>query len=124
MSGHVATREIRPGTIPRPTKMAAVNDSAGMRRAPRAGWMGWLAQLLCVVSLSGWLHIIWNGEPRFMLVDDQGVGVRLLIDDALLRTHGGPGALNQKRVTVTGERVGGQPETIRVLSIEPRAEIR
>jgi hypothetical protein len=86
--------------------------------------MGWLAQLLCVVSLSGWLHIIWNGEPRFMLVDDQGVGVRLLIDDALLRTLGGPGALNQKRVTVTGERVDGQPETIRVLSIEPRAAIR
>ena len=70
------------------------------------------------VSLSGWLHIIWNGEPRFILIDDQGVATRVVIDEALTRAFGGPRGLNQKRVTITGERVGDPPEAVRVLSIE------
>ena len=74
------------------------------------------------VSLSGWLHVIWNGEPRFMLIDDRGVATRLLIDEALIRAFGGltsgPQGLNRKRVTIAGERVSEMPEVVRVLSIE------
>ena len=74
------------------------------------------------VSLSGWLHIIWNGEPRFILIDGQGVATRLVIDEALTRTLGGPRRLNQKRVTITGERVGEPPDAVRALSIELEKE--
>lgn len=70
------------------------------------------------VYLSGWLHIIWNGEPRFILIDDQGAATRVVIDEALTRAFGGPRKLNQKRVTITGERVGEPTEAVRVLSIE------
>ena len=74
------------------------------------------------VSLSGWLHIIWNGEPRFILVDDQGLATRVVIDEALTRTFGGPRGLNQKRVTITGERVSEPLEAVRVLSIDVGTE--
>ena len=70
------------------------------------------------VSLSGWLHIVWNGEPRFILIDDQGVAISVVIDEALTRAFGGPRRLNQKRVIITGERVGEPPAPVRVLSIE------
>ena len=70
------------------------------------------------VSLSGWLHIIWNGEPRFMFIDDRGAAIRLIIDETLIRAFGGPQGLNQKRVTIAGERVDETPEVVRVLSIE------
>ena len=70
------------------------------------------------MSLSGWLHIIWNGEPRLILIDDQGVATRVVIDEGLTKAFGGPRGLNQKRVTLTGERVGEPPEAVRVLSIE------
>lgn len=74
------------------------------------------------VSLSGWLHVIWNGEPRFMLIDDQGVAIRLVIDEALTGAFGGARALNGKRVTITGDRLGGLPEALRVVSIELETE--
>ena len=70
------------------------------------------------VYLSGWLHIIWNGEPRFILIDDQGAATRVVIDEALTRAFGGPRKLNQKRVTITGERMGEPTEAVQVLSIE------
>ncbi len=79
-----------------------------------------LVSFLVLVSLSGRLHIVWNGEPRFMLIDDRGVAVRLLIDEDLTRPFGGPRALNQKRVRVKAERIAVDgPETFRVVSIEP-----
>src|SRR5438876_531510 len=74
------------------------------------------------VSRSGRLHIIWNGEPHFMLVDDHGGAIRLLIDEALTRPFGGPRALNQKRITITGQHVGESPDTVRVLSIDLATE--
>ena len=70
------------------------------------------------MSLTGWLHVIWNGEPRFVLIDDQGAATRVLIDPVLARPFGGLRALNQRRVTITGEKAADQPETIRALSIE------
>jgi len=74
------------------------------------------------VHLSGWLHIIWNGEPRFILIDDQGAATRIVIDGALTRAFGGPRRLNQRRVTITGERVAEPAEAVRVLSIELERE--
>ena len=74
------------------------------------------------VSLSGWLHIVWNGEPRVMLIDDRGAATRLLVDEAVLRTYGGMRGLNRRRVTITGERVNSMPEAVRVLSIQPEAD--
>ena len=90
------------------------------RRGPsRAALVG-----LVVVSLTGWLHIIWNGEPRFMLIDDRGAATRVLIDPVLARPFGGARALDQKRITITGEPAPDRPETVRALSIELTTERR
>jgi hypothetical protein len=53
-----------------------------------------------------------------MLVDDQGMATRLVVDETLLRAFGGARGLNQKRVTITGERAENVPTVVRVLSIE------
>lgn len=70
------------------------------------------------VSLSGWCHTVWNAEPQYLLMDDQGRSVRLLMNVDLLRSVGGPLWLNRKRVTVVGERLPGSLQTIRVMSIQ------
>lgn len=70
------------------------------------------------VSLAGWFHVIWNGKPRFMLIDDQGRWSEILLDEGLARPLGGLRALNQKRVKIVGERATVSPGTIRVLSID------
>ena len=70
------------------------------------------------VSRSGVLNAVWNGEPRFILLDDEGHAIRLMINDALLKSLGGVQALVQKRITVAGKRVSQTPEVIEVLSIE------
>lgn len=70
------------------------------------------------VSLSGLFNIIWNGEPRFMLVDERGRAVRLIIDEPLLKRFGGAQALVQKYITVAGKRVSQTPEIVEVLAIE------
>src|SRR5262249_30648265 len=41
------------------------------------------------VTLTGRVHIIYNGEPRFFLVDDRGVSTRLVVDDSVMRAFGG-----------------------------------
>jgi hypothetical protein len=79
---------------------------------------------LLVLTLTGWFHVIWNGEPRFMLVDDRGVATRLLLDPVLTRPFGGPRAINGRRVTITGEPGADQPQTVRVLTIELAEENR
>lgn len=72
-----------------------------------------------VISRGGWFHIIYNGEPHFLLVDDSGAGVRLLLDEHLLKPLGGPRALDRKRVTVTATAVAG---ALRVLSIRVESQ--
>jgi hypothetical protein len=125
--------------------MAAVTCRAISSASGAAAWMGLLVPLLAVavdgcvspttgsaaavratedrVTLSGRLHIIWNAEPHFLLVDDQGVTTRLAIDEALMKPFGGARRLNQTRVRIVGERFG-DPPAVRVLSIEPSAESR
>ena len=90
----------------------------GVTHERNRSWPGLFLVLLVIVSLSGRLHIIWNGEPRFMLIDDLGVAIRLVIDEAVVRSFGGPQGLNQKRVTITGERVSDTPEVVQVSSIK------
>ena len=97
----------------------------GVRRERYRPSAGFLLSFLVIVSLVGRLHIIWNGEPRFMLVDDQGLAIRLVIEEALTQPFGGPRALDQKRVRIMGERVAGAfAEVVRVVSIEREGEHR
>jgi len=74
------------------------------------------------ISLSGWFHIIWGDAPRFLLIDDQGVAIHLEIDETVIKPFGNPRALNQKRVTITGEWLGEPNGTVHVLSIEVAKE--
>ena len=78
-------------------------------------------------SLSGWFHIIWADRPsgshpepatRYILIDDQGQWIRLLLEESLVKPLGGPLALNRKRVKIMGARVSESPGTVRVLSIK------
>jgi hypothetical protein len=72
-----------------------------------------------LVTVSGWFHIIWNGTPRYGLVDDAGEWTDLLIDENVLSDLGGPLALNRRRVRITGRRPGGGPGMIQVITINP-----
>jgi hypothetical protein len=74
------------------------------------------------LTVSGWFHIIWNGMPRYMLVDDGGEWVDLLIDEQVLRDAGGPLGLNRKRVRLTGRRSEKTPGAIQVIAINPEDE--
>jgi hypothetical protein len=89
-----------------------------------ASRLGRLGHLLLVVSVAGWLHVIWNGEPRVMLIDDQGTARRVVIAEGLTRPLGGLRALSQRRVVITGEPESGPPEIIRVLTIQLQPENR
>jgi hypothetical protein len=72
-----------------------------------------------VISRAGWFHIVYNGAPLFLLVDDSGAGVRLLLDEQILKPFGGPRALDRKRVTVTATAVA---DALRVLSIRVESQ--
>jgi hypothetical protein len=98
-----------------------VARNRSLRPAVLRPWRPSLVALI-LLTLTGWVHIIWNGGPRFVLIDDRGVATYLVIDPVLAGQFGGPRALNQKRVTITGERVSGQPETVRAISIELATE--
>lgn len=78
-----------------------------------------LASRSDLVTMSGWFHIIWNGAPRYRLVDNEGEWTDLLIEEGVLRDMGGPLALNRQRVRVTGYRQEGRPRTIQVITIKP-----
>ncbi|MCZ7624915.1 MAG: hypothetical protein FIA90_08695 [candidate division NC10 bacterium] len=71
------------------------------------------------LNISGWFHIIWNGEPRYTLVDDDGEWIELLIDEQVLRNTGGPRFLDRKRVRVSGFPLETRPEVIQVITINP-----
>lgn len=77
---------------------------------------------LLALTLTGWLHVIWNGEPRFMLIDDRGIAVRVVIDPDLARALGGARSLDRQRVVIAGEPVDGKPDVIRATTIELRLE--
>jgi hypothetical protein len=101
-----------------PGMLLALTRHVMITRHGRPGGRGLALVQLLVLTLTGWLHIILNGEPRFMLIDDRGVATRLQLDPVQTRPFGGPRAINGKRVTITGEPSADQPQTIRVLTIE------
>jgi M6 family metalloprotease-like protein len=88
---------------------------------------------------TGWFHTVYIDPPRgqrppaplHVLVDVEGRFTRLVADDAVLRAANGPGALNRRRVTVSGALLPGAPApgvpsapTLRVVSVralEPAA---
>ena len=76
------------------------------------------------VTLSGWLNVVQNGETRFFLIDDQGVATRLIIDESVMKPFGGSRGVERKYVTISGQRVDGTSNVVRVLSISvaPRAK--
>jgi hypothetical protein len=77
---------------------------------------------LLALTLSGWLHVIWNGEPRFVLIDDRGIAVRVVIDPELARALGGVRSLDRQRVVIAGELVAGNADVIRATAIELERE--
>jgi hypothetical protein len=73
------------------------------------------------VSLSGHFHVIWENAPpdptrgavveggaRYVLIDDQGQWIELLLDETLI--EGGPLAFNRKRVRIEGAGVDAPSE--------------
>jgi hypothetical protein len=79
------------------------------------------SQVTCVVGL---FQIIWNGEPRYFLTDDQGQRARLLIGDDVMRSVGGVLDFNLKRVEAIGEPADTFPDALRVISIKLDNEVR
>lgn len=77
-----------------------------------------------VLTLSGWFHLIWNGGPVFVLIDDAGRAFTLLVTEDLFRPLGGVLTLQGRRVRITGERVSQPQGAIRVHSIELEPEWR
>jgi len=65
-----------------------------------------------VQSLSGQFHHIFGDSPSaaggvgvhgYVLIDDLGEATELIIEEQTLRALGGPRAINQQRITVTGK---------------------
>lgn len=107
---------------PCPSSRSDSRDScAGSQQFVKSGavFAMFPADVTAPLTVSGWFHIIWNGVPHYMLVDDAGKWVHLLIDEQVLRDVGGPLGLNRKRVRVTGRRLEKTPEVIQVITINP-----
>ncbi len=66
--------------------------------------------------LEGWLSIVWNDEPHFLLALDDGQAVQLRMDEELTAPLGGPLALDRTRVSVLAVAEG--PHVYKVLSID------
>jgi hypothetical protein len=103
--------------LTRTTGLVATRERGPRTKARQGVGIALAVQLLASVSLSGWLHVVWNGAPHVFLVDEQGIATRLVLEEALTVPLGGLRALNRKRVMIEGERLGGSPETVRVLAI-------
>lgn len=71
------------------------------------------------VVLRGSLNLVWGDGVRYFLSDDAGKIHELLVGEELMRPHGGPLALNGKRVRVTAERAVSPGAALRVVSIQP-----
>lgn len=70
------------------------------------------------VQLSGCFQTIWNGDAKYMLIDEQGQWTRLLLEPSLTQPFGGPLALNRKRVKVVGRLASDHGSAVRVVTIE------
>jgi hypothetical protein len=69
------------------------------------------------VTLFGWFHVIWNGEPKYMLIDDQGRWTRLLADGPAGKPLFNPLALNRKRVKAVAVPLASPAGSMRIVHI-------
>ena len=69
------------------------------------------------VTLFGWFHVIWNGEPRYMLIDDQGQWTRLLLDGPSGAPVANPLAFSRKRVKVVAVPLPSPAGAMRIVHI-------
>lgn len=69
------------------------------------------------LTVSGWFTIIWNDEAHYFITDDSGHTVEVLLDEQLTKPHGGPLALDRRRVTIVGVASSDAPTIIQVQSI-------
>jgi|GEM_PF-5492311 len=98
----------------------AVAPSCVPRRAGAAtGGQSAVAGHTQEVALRGVLSLVWGAEVRYFLADSAGRNTELLVDEELMRPHGGPLKLDRTRVAVTGVPVREPREAVRVTSIRP-----
>ncbi len=90
---------------------------AALRRPPAEGSAP--AAAAGELTLRGSFHIVWGDRARYFLADDAGKTRELLLDEELMRPHGGPLALDGKRVRVTAEPAVSPGDSVRVLSLQP-----
>jgi hypothetical protein len=69
------------------------------------------------VTLFGWFHVIWNGEPKYMLIDDQGRWTRLVLDGPSGKPMTNPLALNRKRVKAVAVPLASPAGAMRIVHI-------
>jgi hypothetical protein len=70
-----------------------------------------------IVTITGWFTTVWNGEPHFSISDDQGRTIHLVLDETLLQSAGGLMALNNQKVTLSGEFVSDTQDALKVMTI-------
>ena len=107
-----------PGAVANPARdVVFMADSRISLEEARASSSLLLVAIEQRLSLSGRFHVIWNGEPRYVLIDDQGQWIELLLDEAAVKPLGGPLSFNRQRVKIEGEKVDAPSGRVRVLSI-------
>lgn len=105
------------------------------RRSTRRSLLGALLPLIAAspaaaqqATLTGTLHVLWADGPsgsepageRYLLVDDAGRAVELLLRAGDLESSGGVLALNRRRVTVAAERApDGSGAPVPAASVRP-----
>jgi len=70
------------------------------------------------LTLRGGLHVVWNHEPRYFLIDAGGRPTELLLDSRRVEELGGPRALDGRAVRVTGTVADPATGAVRVQAIE------
>jgi hypothetical protein len=70
------------------------------------------------VTVTGWFTTVWNGEPHYTLTDNQGKIYELTINEEEVIKLGGPLELDRKQVTVKGEYLSKQANSILVTSLQ------
>jgi hypothetical protein len=77
-----------------------------------------LAPVQPTVTVTGWFTTVWNGESHYTLTDNQGKIYELTINEEVVTKLGGPLELDRKRVTVNGEYLSQQMNSILVSSLQ------
>ena len=77
-----------------------------------------VAPIQPTVTLTGWFTTVWNGESHYTLTDNQGKFYELTINEEEVIKLGGPLELDRKQVTVKGEYLSKQANSILVTSLQ------